>query len=575
MENRITPLRRLFRLAALDKKDLGVVYIYAFLSGIIYLSVPLGIQSIINLLQAGNTNQAWILMVLIVLAGLLISGLLQVFQLSLVETLQQRIFVRSSYELSYRIPKINWDEMGKRYLPEQVNRFFDTMTIQKGLSKILFDISTAIIQILLGLLLLAFYHPFFIGFGFALLIILILIFWFTGAKGLGTSLEESSHKYNVAFWLEELARTNGIFKMNPFSTLPERRTNHLVNQYLTARKSHFRILLTQYYNMVGFKVIVAAGLLVLGGILVFQQQMTLGQFVAAEIIILLIVGSVEKLILSIDVVYDILTGIEKIGMVTDMELERYEGRDLDISSHPNGLSISLNEFILKAPQGGDRILLDSISLNVKSGERIGIIGPAGAGKSSLLHSISGFYSEYEGSIIFNDNQPLGGLRIDSLRDKIGFNFTEDKIFNGTIFENISAGGENLTTPSCQKIIDVVGLRDFVNSQPQGLDAQISPMGEKVSGTVRKKIVLARALSSQPKLLLFEDHIQSTPAYERTSIYNYLVDKNNTFTVLAITMNKELLKRCDRILVLNEGKIYDEGTLDELIKKPDIKSFIDA
>jgi ABC-type bacteriocin/lantibiotic exporter with double-glycine peptidase domain len=448
------------------------------------------------------------------------------------------------------------------------------MTIQKGLSKILFDISTAIIQILLGLLLLAFYHPFFIGFGFALLIILILIFWFTGAKGLGTSLEESSHKYNVAFWLEELARTNGIFKMNPFSTLPQRRTNHLVNQYLTARKSHFRILLTQYYNMVGFKVIVAAGLLVLGGILVFQQQMTLGQFVAAEIIILLIVGSVEKLILSIDVVYDILTGIEKIGSVTDMELERHEGRDIDISTHPRGLSIHLKDFTLVS-SNKERILLNELSLKVESGERIGIIGPAGSGKSSLLHSISGFFNTYSGQIIFNDNQPLGALRIDSLRDKIGFNFTDDKIFNGTIFENISAGGENLTTPSCQRIIDVVGLRDFVNSQPEGLDAEISPMGEKVSGTVRKKIVLARALSAKPKLLLFEDHIQSVPAYERKSIYNFLLDKENPFTLLAISMNKELLTKCDRILVLKEGKIYDKGTFNDLIKNPDIKSFIDA
>jgi len=574
MDNKLTAVQRIFRLASLDKKDLGVVYIYAFLSGIIYLSVPLGIQSIINLLQAGNTNQAWILMVLIVLGGILISGLLQVFQLALVETLQQRIFVRSSYELSYRIPKVNWDEMSKKYLPEQVNRFFDTMTIQKGLSKILFDISSAIIQIILGLLLLAFYHPFFIGFGFALLFLFILIFWFTGPKGLGTSIDESTHKYNVAFWLEELARTNGIFKMNPFSTLPQRRTNHLVNQYLTSRKSHFRILLTQYYSMVGFKVIVAAGLLILGGILVFQQQMTLGQFVAAEIIILLIVTSVEKLMLNVDVIYDILTGIEKIGQVTDMTLERHEGRILDISAKPKGLSIEVKDFKLPS-SNGEYIILDRLNLNIASGERIGIIGPPGSGKSSFLHSISGFFDSYEGQIIFNDNQPLGSLRIDSLRDKIGFNFTEDKIFNGTIFENISAGGEALTTTKCQKIIDIVGLREYVNAQGKGLDTEISPMGEKVSGTVRKKIVLARAMSSQPKLLLFEDHIQSIPAYERTKIYDYLVDKETKFTLIAISMNKELLSRCDRVIVLKEGKIFAQGPFEELITDPQIKSFIDA
>ncbi|NBB88739.1 MAG: ATP-binding cassette domain-containing protein [Bacteroidetes bacterium] len=574
MDNKLTAVQRLFRLASLDKRDLGVVYIYAFLSGIIYLSVPLGIQSIINLLQAGNTNQAWILMVLIVLGGILVSGLLQVFQLSLVETLQQRIFVRSSYELSYRIPKVNWDQMSKKYLPEQVNRFFDTMIIQKGLSKILFDVSSAIIQIILGLLLLAFYHPFFIGFGFVLVFLFVLIFWFTGPKGLGTSLDESTHKYNVAFWLEELARTNGIFKMNPFSTLPHRRTNHLVNHYLTSRKSHFRILLTQYYSMVGFKVVVAAGLLILGGILVFQQQMTLGQFVAAEIIILLIVTSVEKLMLNVDVIYDILTSIEKIGQVTDMTLERHEGRILDVSGKPKGLSVDVKDFKLLS-SSGEFLILDGLNLNIASGERIGIIGPPGSGKSSFLHSISGFFDSYDGQIVFNGSQPLGSLRIDSLRDKIGFNFTEDKIFNGTIFENISAGGEVLTTPKCQKIIDIVGLREFVNGQEKGLDTEISPMGEKVSGTVRKKIVLARAMSSQPKLLLFEDHIQSIPAYERTKIYDHLVDKETNFTLIAISMNKELLRRCDRVIVFKEGKIFAQGPFENLITDPQIKSFIDA
>ncbi len=574
MENRLTPVQRLFRMASLDQKDLAVVYIYAILSGLIYLSVPLGIQSIINLLQAGNTNSAWILMVLIVLAGILVSGLLQVLQLSLVETLQQRIFVRSSFELSYRIPKINWDEMSRHYLPEQVNRFFDTMTIQKGLSKILFDVSTAAIQIILGLLLLAFYHPFFIGFGLALLLVLFLIFRFTAAKGLDTSLTESSFKYNVAFWLEELARTNGIFKMNPFSSLPQRRTNQLVNQYLTARKSHFRILLIQYFNMVGFKVLVAAGLLILGGVLVFQQEMTLGQFVAAEIIILLIIGSVEKLILSIDIVYDILTGVEKIGLVTDMELERIEGRELETENYPSGLSVELKNLNLWAA-GKTKKLIENISLSIQSGEKVGIIGPPGAGKSSLLHTISGFYEDYEGRVLFNSNQPLGALRIDSLRDHIGFNFTEDQIFNGTIFENISAGGDKLTASKCQKIINVVGLRDFVNSLTKGLDTVISPMGEKVSGSVRKKIVLARALSSNPKLLLFEDHIQSFPAFERKSIYDHMLSKDTPFTLIAISINREILSRCDRVIVLKDGEIYAEGRFDELIENPHIKSFIDA
>ena len=146
-------------------------------------------------------------------------------QMTVSETLQRRIFTRVSFDFAERIPNLHTETVRNEYVPELVNRFFDTLTLQKGLPKILIDLSTAIMQILFGLLLLSFYHPLFIFFGFVLVLLLILIFRFTGPAGLKTSIKESKYKYQVAYWLQELGRTLNTFKLTGSSELPLSKTD--------------------------------------------------------------------------------------------------------------------------------------------------------------------------------------------------------------------------------------------------------------------------------------------------------------------------------------------------------------
>jgi len=369
LKNRLTPFRRLIRMLSLDRREILTIYAYAIFSGLINLSLPLGVQAIIGFVVSAEFSASWGLLIFVVVLGVAVSGVIQVLQLTLTEVLQRRIFTRASFEFAYRIPRLKGEFLQGLYAPELVNRFFDTLTLQKGLSKILVDFSGATLQILFGLMLLSFYHPFFVFFGLFLLVLMSLIFWYSGPKGLESSIMESNYKYKVAHWLEELARVMGTFKLAGVSSLPLERTNEFVNKYLTFRKQHFKILVFQFSNIVAFKTLITAGLLILGSMLVINQEINLGQFVAAEIIILLVLSSVEKLILSMETVYDVLTGVEKMGQVTDIPIEndsQNSAYDL-VGEHSFTLELSALDYVY--PES-NRLVLDQIGLLIQEGDRI-------------------------------------------------------------------------------------------------------------------------------------------------------------------------------------------------------------
>ncbi|MFZ4058290.1 MAG: ABC transporter ATP-binding protein, partial [Ferruginibacter sp.] len=158
-EKKMNALQRIFKVFKLDKSEISSIYFYAILSGLIQLSLPLGIQSIISFVLGGSISTSLVILIFLVVTGVFIAGLLQVNQMRLIEKVQQKIFVRYSFEFADRIPKLNLHEVDSYYLPELVNRFFDTISLQKGISKLLLDIPAASIQILFGLILLSFYHP--------------------------------------------------------------------------------------------------------------------------------------------------------------------------------------------------------------------------------------------------------------------------------------------------------------------------------------------------------------------------------------------------------------------------------
>ena len=564
MENNSQPLRRFFKLLQPESKDIFYIYLYAIFNGIINLSLPLGIQAIINLITGGQLSTSWTVLVIFVMIGIAMTGGLQIFQLTITERLQQRIFTRASFEFAYRIPRIKMESVYKYYVPELVNRFFDTLSVQKGLSKILIDFSTATLQVFFGLILLSFYHPFFIIFGISLIFIVYLIFKITGPLGLKTSLNESKYKYEVAHWLEEVGRNMGTFKLAGNTDLPMEKTDELVSNYVDARKNHFKVLIKQYINMVSFKVIVAAGLLIMGSLLVIDQQINLGQFVAAEIVILLIISSVEKLILSMETIYDVLTALEKMGHVTDLPLEKYDGLQVNHECEDEGMSVKIRNLSFSYPESKNAIL-KNINLDIESGDSVCISGYSSSGKSTLIQIIAGLYENFEGSLNYN-NIPIGNLNLQNLRTYIGDSLHEEKLFKGTLYENISLGRPGVTMNVVLKAVEKTFLSEFVQNLKEGFNTIIDPEGQTLPNSIKTKIILARSIACQSKLLLITDHLSRLDPVEGEKIFDFLVDKKNPWTLVVISNQKEVAAKCKNVVLMKDGEIISNTPFKNLKNK---------
>ncbi|GAB1372967.1 ATP-binding cassette domain-containing protein [Candidatus Kapaibacterium sp.] len=558
------PVSRFLSLLKTDKQDVINIYIYAVFNGLVNLSLPLGIQAIINLITGGQISTSWIMLILFVLSGVLFSGVLQLLQLYTTENLQQKLFTRNAFDFTYRIPRIKLDNVDQLYIPEIVNRFFDITAVQKGLSKILIDFSSASLQAFFGLILLSLYHPFFIIYSLLLIILVILIIRFTGAKGLLTSLKESTYKYQVVHWLEELARTLDTFKLAGKTDLPYHKTDEAVTGYLKNRKEHFKVLVVQSSVLILFKLFITAGLLVLGGLLVIDQEMNLGQFVAAEIIILLVITSVEKIILSMETIYDVLTSTEKVGMISDLELENMSGKNDKIQDMNEGVGITLRDVSYKFNES-KFYAVKNVNLDIQPNEFVCIWGFEGSGKSMLLKIISGIYENYEGVLLFN-GIPANNYHKDSLRSIVSHGLTkEDTIFHGTLLENISLGRASVSFRDVKRIADVFGLIDYYEVFPKGYDTILYPEGKQIPKGIIMKILLARTLVTKPKLLIIEDAISRINKQDQEAFLNYVMDKNHGSTVIVVSNDKNIAQRCDKIVIMENGEISHIAPFSEIIQ----------
>jgi ABC-type bacteriocin/lantibiotic exporter with double-glycine peptidase domain len=372
-----------------------------------------------------------------------------------------------------------------------------------------------------------------------------------------------------------MARANTAFKYAGRSSLPVERMDELVTGYLKYRKAHFRVLVQQTVSVVGFKTLIVAALLVLGIALVQRNQITLGQFVASEIVIVTVLAGIEKLITSLATVYDMLTAVDKLGHVTDLPLEAPGGLAVPAAPvlaaaasaapaapAPHGLAVEARGLTFRYAPGA-AAALGGVTLAVAPGERLGITGYEGSGQTTLLKIMGGLLEGYDGAVAVN-GVPMRELDRVAYRDEVGQLLSPTDLFDGTIEENVSVGRPDVTPHDVLRAVDRAGLSEWLQSQPLGLRTVVRNGGRELPAHVVSRLLVAQAVAGRPRLLVVDDYYQNLEPDSRQQLVECLTDRREPWTLLLVSHDPAFLAACDRVLVLDGGVVTRDGPFERLV-----------
>lgn len=559
MAEALPPWQRLIHFLVEDRRDLIVLLIYTLLNGLLMLAVPLAAQALVNTIAAGVFLQPLVVLSLLLFLGLLFAGVMRLMQLVLVEIIQQRIFAKVALRLAYRLPRIRFEALRTQYAPELVNRFFDVLTIQKTWSKILLDVPSSVLQILVGLMLLALYSPLLLAFDIALLSGILFSLFALGFGGLRTSIQESYQKYAVAGWLEEIGRCHISFKTAGLPPLGLDRADKLIVKYLTARGQHFKVLLRHATATYLLYALAGAGVLALGGWLVINRQLTLGQLVAAEIVVVSVLAAFEKLMRQVEPFYDLLTGMDKIGYITDLPLETESGKELPHNNQ--GLELRFENVSFAYDE--QSTLLGNFQLHVSSGTRLALLGEGGSGKSTIASLICGLMPATRGIIEINGVE-IREIAPSSLRRHIAWTGLGCEIFDGTLEENISLGREWVGSEDIRWALEVTGLSNDLSVLPEGKLTRLVSEGRNLSFGQRQRLMIARAIVDKPQLLILDETLAAIDQQTRLDVIRRISNPRHPWTVVFITTLPEVIQHCDAVAVIENGTLKETGPWQTLM-----------
>jgi len=559
-----SPIDRTFALLAREKREILTVFFYATLAGGLSLILPLAVGGIVQLVQGRLFLQPVVVLISFVILGTIVAGILQIGILRVVERIQQRIFARMALEFAFRVPRLKYAASLQQDLPEQMNRLFEAVAIQKGLQKLLIDVPTALLTVIFGLILLTVYSPWFSLFAVVVVFILYQIIRWTGPEGLATSIVESKYKYKAVHWLEEIARAFHAFKYAGDSTLPVERMDDVITGYIKYRKKHFAVLVKQTIALIGFKTFITAAVLIIGATLVQTNRLLLGQFVAAEVVIVTVLVGVEKLITSLATVYDVLTSVDKSGHVADLPLEARGGL-APVFTPGTGVAIETRDLRYRYP-GAPTATVSGVTLKINPGERVAIMGVDGSGRSTLLKLLGGLVDDYDGTIRF-DGITLRDLDRPALRARIGQMLSWTDLFDGTVEENVSVGRAHITPRDVREALDDLQLTDEVQNLPQGIQTELTNGARNLPAHLFNKLLVAQGIVGRPRLVVLDDFFQNLETSSRALIIRLLTNRERPWTVLAVSHDPQLLAAFDRVIVVHEGQVVRDGTFQSLRNDP--------
>lgn len=545
----VSPQSRLWELLRPERGDIMSLVVFAFFTGVLYLATPLAVDAVVNNIAFGGQQKVYTQALLILSFALLVFlgflAIVRVAQHVVMELVQRRLVVRIAADMAYRFPRLKYGKVVSGYQPDLVNRFFDILTVEKSSSMLLLEGLNLVLGTLVGLVVLGFYHPFLLAFDLLLIgLILVLAFGF-GRGAVRSKIAESYNKHVLAGWLEQLGFFPLLFKSAGGAEFGCRKTDELSQQYLESRQSHFKILLRQVAGFLALQALANAALLAIGGRLVLEGELTLGQLVASELIVSAIVASLASMGKHLEAFYDAMGAMDKLGYIVDLPVER-EGGDTSDQEGTGAMDVELVN--LGFSYDSSRPVLEDMSVKIPKGSRVAVTGRMGAGKSTMLDLLFGLRDPQGGQVL------VGGVDVrdwdlPKLRERISL-IRDHDLVDGTLLENVILGREGIPTSRVQDVLKSLRLTEVVSRLDGGLRTRLKMGGYPLSYSERIRLILARAMAQSPSVLLLDRFLEDWDGDNREAINDFLFDPVQPWTLFIATRDHSIIDRCDLVIQLD-------------------------
>ncbi|MCO6044744.1 ATP-binding cassette domain-containing protein [Aeoliella sp. ICT_H6.2] len=533
------PIERLLRIIRPEWSDIWIILVFALFAGVLNLATPIAVEALVNTVAFGQLLQPVVVLAVMLFIFLAFAALLRALQTYVAEIIQRRLFARVAADLAYRLPRVDARSLTNSYGPELVNRFLDVATLQKVVANLLLDGVSIALATLVGMTVLAFYHPWLLGFDLLLIATVSIGLVLLGRGAIASGIDESKLKYKLTAWFEEVTRCQLGFKADGGPEFAFDRANQLTAQYLKIRQSHFRILFRQIVFTLGLQAVAGTVLLGVGGWLVIQGQLSLGQLVAAELIVTTILASLAKLGKHIEGFYDLVAAVDKLGYLFDLEVEKPSGLT-GVLNTGAGLSLRLTDLRSKT---GDCLATHGFTASIAAGEHVAIIGAAGSGKTTLARMIYGLEQPVAGQLEIGDCDPTD-LRPDLLRAAVAI-AGETEIIDSSIAENLRLGRPYITSSHVRHALEQTGLLESIITLPDGIDQRLLPTGRPLSSNQQRLLMIARAIAGDPELLVIDGILDSLPEEQLDKVLATLLSAEQSWTLIVMTTRQEIAARLDR------------------------------
>jgi putative ABC transport system ATP-binding protein len=544
------PFLRIREILDSESRDIWAIIVYGILVSLLALVVPVAIQALVNSVAYGQLTQQLFVMSVVVFLVLGFAGFFSSIQYYYIELLQRRLFTRYALDLAYRIPRLARHGVREKFGVEFANPFLEIVVLHKSLAHILLEGLGLILQVIVGVILLAVYHPLLLVFSILLLIVIFIIFIFGGRNGIITADKECSAKYSMLSWLEDMARMPIMFHSSFGESFGLTSSDLMVRNWLDARSKHFKIVFRQNISMFAIHAISSALLLGLGGVLVIKGQLSLGQLVASELVLNTALSGLSKFGKHLESYYDLMAALRKLDNLRSVPLET-EGNEAIPDSEKDAATLEIRDLSIIFADS-EEPLLNNINLNIKKKEDVVIFGQGSSGKTVLLDCIYGLYTDFSGQIKL-DGYELRDITRRSLRTRVGL-IGEPEFFNGTLEENLLVGTKGVNKKEIRDLLDIAGLDRAVSRLPEGLQSVMLPHSGLFSRGELVKLSILRTVLANPGLIILDQSLDTLDPTSLEQAMNLLLQENRNWSILTATSDTNVVKLFSSKYEIKDGKL---------------------